>query len=109
MGPPCSIASSDCQAYYSSVQQLHKLLGGSPYCSCDPGNDVSLGGKLGLDVLQVRLRDEFLVEYYIKGMHKIARMIFRGGQKDGAGSIMLYYSLCKVHKNILFWGKRGPM
>jgi hypothetical protein len=29
-----------------------------------PDKDVGLGGKLGLDVLQVRLPAEFLVEYH---------------------------------------------
>ncbi len=71
--------------------------------------DIGLGGKLGLDMLQVQLPAEFLVQYHAQNMQGNARMDCGGGQEEGAGTVILCHCLGEVHNGILLWDKQGPM
>jgi hypothetical protein len=57
----------------------------------------------------VRLPAEFLVKYHAQNTRIMAGLERGGGQDNGSGAVMLCPCLGEVHKDIVIWGKRGPM
>ncbi len=60
-------------------------------------------------MLQVRLPVEFLVQYDAEDLCRGAGVNCGRGHGKGAGVVVLCPGLGKVHRDILFWGKRCPM
>jgi hypothetical protein len=73
-----------------------------------PCEDIGQGSRLGLNVLQVRLPAQFLVKYHTQNISRRDGVNNRGGEYEGAGTVIFVLALVKCTRIYFSGAKDAP-